>query len=392
VITASMLYDLVVCPHRPTMDLRADSANRDPTHPFVELLWERGNVNEANVIAGLSVPFVDLSAYETDEKERRTAEAMDAGAPLIYAGRIRSVDLLGVPDLLRREPCGYVPGDIKSGAGEEGPEDDSRPKPHYAVQLALYVDILERQGRLSERRGFEWDRHGQEVPYDLTKPQGKRGTLWQDYEKALALARGIAAGTTETRPAYAAPCKLCHWYSSCTARLKREDDLTLLPELGREKRDAFSKTFPTVKAFAAGDVAPTSTRGRPPSPGSAPTRSRSSRRERSSGRTAAGHTRSSRSPSSGTRASSSRRRDPPDARALLLARLRRPGEPRRRDRALRAVLRRRADAALYPSHRHPRPLAVSPRRSFLGGSRPEPLPSVDWPRVPGRRLEDTQNG
>ena len=233
-----MLYDLVVCPHRPTMDLRADPADRDPTHPFVELLWERGNAYEAKVIAGLTTPFVDLSAYKTDEKERRTAEAMDAGAPLIYAGRIRAADLLGVPDLQRREPCGYVPGDIKSGAGEEGPEDDSRPKPHYAVQLALYVDILERQGRLSERRGFVWDRHGEEVPYDLTAPQGKRGTLWQDYEKALALARGIAAGTTETRPAYAAPCKLCHWYSSCTARLKREDDLTLLPELGREKRDA----------------------------------------------------------------------------------------------------------------------------------------------------------
>jgi len=24
------------------MDLRADPADRDPTHPFVELLWERG--------------------------------------------------------------------------------------------------------------------------------------------------------------------------------------------------------------------------------------------------------------------------------------------------------------------------------------------------------------
>lgn len=87
VITASMLYNLVVCPHRVAMDLSADPPDRDPTHPFVELLWERGNAYEAKVIAGLSAPFVDLSAYETDEKERRTAEAMDAGAPLIYAGR-----------------------------------------------------------------------------------------------------------------------------------------------------------------------------------------------------------------------------------------------------------------------------------------------------------------
>jgi hypothetical protein len=28
--------------------------------------------------------------------------------------------LIGIPDLLRKEIGGYVPGDIKSGAGEEG--------------------------------------------------------------------------------------------------------------------------------------------------------------------------------------------------------------------------------------------------------------------------------
>jgi len=56
-----MLYDLVVCSHRVTMDLSADPADRDPTHPFVELLWERGNAYEAEVIAGLSAPFIDLS-------------------------------------------------------------------------------------------------------------------------------------------------------------------------------------------------------------------------------------------------------------------------------------------------------------------------------------------
>jgi hypothetical protein len=128
------------------MDLRADPADRDPAHPFVEMLWERGNAYEAKMIAGLSTPVVDLSAYETDEKERRTAEAMDAGAPLIYAGRIRAADLLGVRDLLQREPCGYVPGDIKSGAGEEGPEDDSKPKPHYAVIAAfVYGSVAKRR-------------------------------------------------------------------------------------------------------------------------------------------------------------------------------------------------------------------------------------------------------
>jgi len=136
-ITASMLYDLVTCPHRVSMDLFADPAKRDPVSPFVQLLWERGALYEEEVVAGLAEPFLDLSPYAGDEKERRTLESMDRGEPLIYGGRISAGELLGDPDLLRKEGDGYVAGDIKSGAGEEdgGEEGDGKPKKHYAVQL-----------------------------------------------------------------------------------------------------------------------------------------------------------------------------------------------------------------------------------------------------------------
>ena len=53
-----------------------------------------------------------------------------------------------------------------------------------------------------------------------------------------------------TRPAYSSACKLCHWYSVCVERLKATDDLTLIPELGRSKRDAMLTLFETVKEFA----------------------------------------------------------------------------------------------------------------------------------------------
>jgi predicted RecB family nuclease len=39
------------------------------------------------------------------------------------------------------------------------------------------------------------------------------------------------------------------------SRLEQADDLTLLPELGRAKRDALMTAFPTVKDFANGNVA-----------------------------------------------------------------------------------------------------------------------------------------
>lgn len=256
-ITASMLYSLVSCPHRVTMDLFEDPARRDPVNPFVELLWERGSAVERERIASLDIPFVDLQAFTTQEKARKTAEAMAAGAPLIYNGRIAADDLLGEPDLLRKEGAGYVPIDIKSGGGEdggEGEEDEGRPKKTYAVQLALYVDILERLKLSSGRRGFIWDVHGAEVSYDLTAPQGVRNpqTLWDFYTAQLATARGIAECTTVTMPAYASgTCKLCHWYSTCLKAVKAADDLSLISELGRSKRDAMVGEIRTVAELAA---------------------------------------------------------------------------------------------------------------------------------------------
>lgn len=242
-ITASMLYDLVSCPHRVSMDLFADPAERDRVSPFVQLLWDRGVAHEEEVMREIEVPFLDLSTYAGVEKERQTLEAMARGEPLIYGGRLTSSDLLGNPDLLRKEGSGYIAGDIKSGAGEEGggDESDSKPKKHYAVQLALYTDILERLGRSAERRAFVWDIHGEEVAYDFMCPYRAKNprTLWDDYQDCIREARAIVARLTETLPAYASGvCKNCVWYAACIKRLEAIDDLTLVPELGRSRRDA----------------------------------------------------------------------------------------------------------------------------------------------------------
>src|SRR5262245_58921191 len=143
-ITASVLYDLVRCPHRVSLDAFGDSALRDKVNPFVRLLWERGTLYERAVISGLAQPFLDLSTVEPAQKEQLTLEAIARGERLVYGGRVAAGDLLGMPDLLRKTNGGYIPGDIKAAAAEEGggEDNDGRPKLHYAVQLALYVDIL----------------------------------------------------------------------------------------------------------------------------------------------------------------------------------------------------------------------------------------------------------
>lgn len=254
-----MLYDYVQCPHRTAMDLFHDPTDRDQVSPFVQLLWERGADHEREVIKNLRVPFLDLSMYALAEKERRTLEAMDQGVPLIYGGRITADDLLGDPDLLRKESGGYVAGDIKSGAGEEGggEHEDGKPKLHYAVQLALYTDILEKMGRSADRRAFVWDIHGDEVPYDFVATYGTRSPrcLWNEYEASLAAVRSIASRNVATLPAYGGVCKHCVWYSTCLATLKNSKDLTLIATLGRAKRDIMLAQIPSLDELAAIDPA-----------------------------------------------------------------------------------------------------------------------------------------
>jgi predicted RecB family nuclease len=249
-VTASVLYDLVQCPQRVALDAFGDNGKRDEINAFVRLLWERGTLFERETIAKLNLPFTDLSKTGDADRERLTLEAMARGDTLIYGGRITADDLLGVPDLLRKEPGGYVPGDIKSGRGEEGggDEGDGRPKPHYAVQLALYVDILERLKLSAGRRAFVWDIQGDEVPYDFSTFEGE--TLWDDYQIALVGARAILARQAAPLPAYGSVCKLCHWHTYCVAQLTAADDLTLIPLLGRKERDVMQESLPTIAALA----------------------------------------------------------------------------------------------------------------------------------------------
>lgn len=257
-VTASMLYNLVRCPHRLNLDLHQDPGEKDPESKFVQLLWESGNAFEREVIEHLKIPFTDLKTLANEEREHLTREAMGQKTELIYGGRIRASNLLGEPDLLRWDGTGYVAGDIKSGSGEEAEDDwgEGKPKKHYAIQLALYTDILEKLRVSSCRVPFVWDVHGNEVPYVLDAPQGSRTpqSLWDFYLEKLALALRIVSQPDMTLPALAGTCKQCHWHSHCTDHAEQLDDLTLIPGLGRTKRDVMLPHIGTTKELSEADI------------------------------------------------------------------------------------------------------------------------------------------
>ena len=241
------------------MDAFADPSSRDEISPFVQLLWERGTAYEKEVIEGLGAEFLDLSTLALDEKEAATHEAMEGRSPLIYNGRLSVDELLGEPDLLRWEGNGYVAIDIKSGAGEEGASDDNgddgKPKKTYGVQIALYTDILIRLGVSAGRYGYIWDIHGAEKRYELDTPLGpKTPSLWEIYIETRRLVERTLTDAGATRAALSSPCKLCVWRSACLKVLKDSQDLTLLPELGRARRDALQQQFPTIGDLAQANV------------------------------------------------------------------------------------------------------------------------------------------
>ena len=257
-LSANMLYNYVKCPHRLTLDLFGDYSKQDPISAFVKLLWEKGTDFEKKVIETLQMPFLDLSFYSGIEKEKRTKEAIDTGVELIYSGRIGAENLIGEPDLLRTDGDGYISGDIKSGSGLEGESDlsEGKPKLHYTVQLALYTDILERLGIAAGRNPFIWDIHGREIEYDLNSPQNTRKpeSWWTKYTNCLEAVSKIANHDLKTLPAYSGACKLCHWRTYCLKCLRKANDLTLIPELGRSKRDVMINYLGSVAELAQANL------------------------------------------------------------------------------------------------------------------------------------------
>ena len=252
------MYNFVQCPHRVSLDLFGNPAEKDSVNAFVQLLWDKGNAFELEVIENLQIPFTNLKCLSNEEKEEATMEAMRRGDALIYAGRIRSGNLLGEPDLLRRQNGGYVAGDIKSGAGEEdsSEEEEGKPKKHYAVQLALYTDILERLKVSGGRTPFVWDIHNKEVVYDLEALQGKRNptSLWSIYQDVLSQVEDITGQEEQTLAAYSSKCKLCHWRTVCITAVTATKDLTLIPELGRTKRDSMLPHVKNLTELACADI------------------------------------------------------------------------------------------------------------------------------------------
>lgn len=263
-ITATDLYSFIKCPHRVWRDAFDDQALKDPPNEFVQLLWEKGTAHEREIIAQQKgkVEILDLSGVSREQRFEKTLEAMRKKVPYIYQGYLEVDELVGKPDLLELQPNGeYIPIDIKSGMGSVGgdaaeEDDEGRLKKDYVVQIGLYIDALIRLGFLKRNFGRILDSRGVLVDYDLNAPQGIKNpqTWWEFYLDVLGQVAALYDKRVQTEPALGGVCKMCEWYTNCKQACIRSNCTTLIPEVGRSRKEALRKLATTVKDLSKIDM------------------------------------------------------------------------------------------------------------------------------------------
>lgn len=246
-VTASQLYNYLQCPHRVWRDENGPEEEKiKDVNPFVKMLWERGVAYEKEVVDSVGA-YLDVSKGGIGERYKKTVDAMKNEFPLIYQGILQKDNLFGIPDMLRLEEDGsYVPIDIKSGMAYKTSKEKDKErmlKEHYAVQLALYSDILQRLGFESERKGIVLDIKGNKVVYDLNEQIGERTptTFWQFYKDVSLKTEELSSGAKENKPAISSICKLCPWYNSCKKWVEENDDLSGIFFVGTNTRNTLKE-------------------------------------------------------------------------------------------------------------------------------------------------------
>lgn len=245
-LSPSRLNDFLGCAHREALRLAGvpDDVAPDPSG---DLIRAKGMTHEAAVLAWLKEQHGDAVVIPDDgsveDRAAATGAAMAAGASLIFQGALRGERWLGFCDfLVRRDgPDGhwYEPQDAKLARSM---------KPSFAVQLAVYADLLAEAGWRRPDRGAIL-LGGDDGPVlhsqRLDRVRAIVGRLKARYE---AFVEDVAR---QTRPVPCAACGLCPYQQRCEAQWREEDALVFVAGVTAGQRDRLeTKGVATLEALA----------------------------------------------------------------------------------------------------------------------------------------------
>lgn len=234
--SASDLVNYLECEHLTALDLvnLETPLQRTEADEQVKLIQDKGYQHEEAYLADLKaaaigVVDVKVAGQGIEAAVEATHAAMRQGAGVIYQACLRTGNLIGYVDFLRRV-------EIPSGLGDYSYEVvDTKlsrsPRAKFILQLCLYSELLDDvQGLLP--------RHIHVVLGDRTEQSFRLANYYRYYRKIkerFLQAAKLPPGTTYPMPC--AHCDLCDWRDLCREQWEQDDHLVLVANITRNQID-----------------------------------------------------------------------------------------------------------------------------------------------------------
>lgn len=251
VLSASRLNDFLGCRHRSALWL-AGVEPPPEDNPSLELVREKGFEHEARVLADLEAlhgPAVSIpSGGPFAERLSLTAEAMAAGAPLIYQAAFANDRWVGYPDFLVRT------GEDAAGRFVYEPEDAKlahRAKAEHLIQLNVYARLIEEAGGGAPASGAIHVGGGAAPErFDLRRTHHISSRLMRGFEAFAAM------DAHETAPVRTRECGHCPFLPRCEAEWRAADSPVFVAGIRNDQVVKLERaSLGTLSALATADPA-----------------------------------------------------------------------------------------------------------------------------------------
>jgi predicted RecB family nuclease len=234
-ITGTHLYTLPRCARAVALDLWAPRDERRPPLPEEEFLLARGRAREAEVVAELGWPQPEFAQGDYAAGARATTALLRAGVDGVLQGVLIDrvdgrLDLLGIPDLLRRVDGASALGDFHYEVGDV--KSSMRPRGDQILQIAFYSHLLALVQDREPREGFLLLRDGTEERIALHE-------FRPAFDDALDRVRQLREAQDRARPTYGVACRGCRWSNVCVPQMEGSDDLSLVDGITEGLRTMF---------------------------------------------------------------------------------------------------------------------------------------------------------
>lgn len=297
VLGAYPIKEWLDCPNRTRLTVSCPEELRDPYPPatlermasgikFEEDVYKLIRKVRRETRARWKFAVIEEDNDRSDEgrarAEKLTLEAMGAGAHVIWNGRLRNDEQVGVPDLLIREdwsknaptPYTYLPVDVKEHKvmdGKKSPtpyEVTTLAKPDYAkaeveyiegtpkkvdsLQLVHYWYLLNSVGHAGAKIGAIYGKEGFFLWRSLTEKvyNRKADSAFTLYDRALAgtqkeimhekerIATGDGTLAPLSGPFWKASCHECPFRTVCYQELTSSKHISLIPGITEPRAKA----------------------------------------------------------------------------------------------------------------------------------------------------------